>query len=488
MKKWLAFMLVAFFAFALVGCDPTEEPTDPTDPTQPTDPTDPTQPTLTPVEQFWAADRPNLNGYTIRIMAPESALREYDPFLETYTALDKAAKMLAWTTAEDKYNVTVEVIPYPEDAGWGPQRIAHINQQSAIGQPSADFYIIDSAWIPQLVEGGSVHDVTDHYAMFGQAHMDPGYRQASTYQGRLYGMSNGAAGIIHGLFYNYNLLTELELPSPAQLFVDGEWTYSKFVEYATAAQALLPEGGYALAGEAALYWAGMVNAGGIKLADTDNMAINFTTPTGFDAAQALTQIAQAGAFDPAGLWDAQNVSFRSGLSLFNPGEIWYRNVAGWWLDIWGPGDESQFGYVPYPMPDNGSLESYRLGFPGEAVYVMAENLPLPTGVTNAGVYRVLADIFMATRLNQQAEPDYDQEETRRTGFMRLVDDPASVEAMLAIQPSNIFFDPLKSIQPHYTAEGLGPALRTVVHQGADFNETLTQLVSAIEAKLQLIYG
>ncbi len=90
------------------------------------------------------------------------------------------------------------------------------------------------------------------------------------------------------------------------------------------------------------------------------------------------------------------------------------------------GDEegaTQFGYVPYPMPDNGSLESYRLSFPGEAVYVMADNMQLPEGVTYEAIYRVLNDIFLATWLGQEQEEDYDSEALSRQGFMRLVDDP-----------------------------------------------------------------
>lgn len=479
MRKWLAFMLVMFFAFTLVGCGPKEPKPEPKPPVEEED----------LLEEFWKEERPNLNGFTVRIMNTQSALREYDPRLEDYTALDKAAKLAAFTAAEKAYNIKIEVVPYPETAPWGPQRVEHIVNQALIGEPSSEFYIVDSGWIPQLAAGNGVHDVTDYYAKYGQAKMDPGYRQASTYKNRLYGMSNGATGIIHGLYYNYNLLNQLNLESPAKMFVEGRWTYSAFVEYAKAAQAKLPEGGYALAGEAALYWAGMVNAAGIKLADTDNMAINLVTDAGYDAATALREIAVANAFDPEGQWDANNVTFKSGLSLFNPGEIWYRNVAGWWLNIWGEEEgATQFGYVPYPMPDNATLDSYRLSFPGEAVYVMADNMKLPEGVTYEAVYRVLNDIFLATKLGQEQEEDYDAEALTRQGFMRLVDDPYSVEAMMAFKPTNFFFDPFKTIQPHYAAGGLGTPLRSVVNEGADLRESLEVLSGPIIEKLNTIYG
>lgn len=435
---------------------------------------------------------PDLQGYVITIMT--KALNEYDPFHrnaeneEDYAASDKEAKKAAFTSVKKLYNCDIAVIDYPTGADWGQTRIDYINLQGSLGTPDADFYIVGSDWIPDFVEGGSVVDLTDFYGTYGEDKMDPAFRQACTYKGRLYGMTNGGAGLINGLFYNIDLINTIQMDTPAKMFNDDNWTYTDFKDWALEAQSKLDSGQFALSGHGVYYWYGMTISAGVRIANLDNLIIDYQNENAVAAAQTLKDVFTANAFDPAFNHDAGSVAFNTGNAIFCPGQFWFLNADNRWATY--RGELFDIGYVPYPYADTMTKADARVAMPDEAVYIMA------TGRTadQESVYRAINDMFLMTRENVENAPGYDEYELRLQNAQRLTDDPESVTAIMYINDKGdnetnlrYFFDPLEGVYSFTQPDGLGPALRTII-QGGDYQQTMTTVIPVVEAELNRKYG
>ena len=97
------------------------------------------------------------------------------------------------------------------------------------------------------------------------------------------------------MYYNIGLLEQLQtvdptLKEPAQLFLDGNWSYRSFIEYVYQAQDAMAklygaEGTannenqvyYAISGWSPYWFQGLATNDGIPLADVENMKIDITS-------------------------------------------------------------------------------------------------------------------------------------------------------------------------------------------------------------------
>ncbi|MFA6628075.1 MAG: Ig-like domain-containing protein, partial [Bacilli bacterium] len=405
-------------------------------------------------------DNIDLGGYTIRIAQAGHALSETNPFHDDYSSADKEAKQQAWTWVEDNYNCEIEVVAYPDDAEWGAPRWNYILNQAASNTADYDFYTVPDAQIGAFVEGNAIIDLSDWYALYGQGYMDEVYTQSGSYKGNLYSMTNGESGIYNVMYYNIALFEKLGMEkSPAEMFNDGNWTYTDFLNYATTAQTALnglPEASdtnlyYAVAGCSTYYWVGMTNAGGEKIADLSTMTFQPLTDTSIAAAETLRAIKEAGAMDPAKLVDQGVTSWNDGRALFSTGDLWFVNTSNRWKeDLWTPGDAdaTRFGYVPFPRPDSITKDQQKLGLTGTATWVM----PIGRDYTGFGnqctaenVYRAMVKTFELTEQYRVNSPGYDAEQALDDFARKYAESDDSVEAFkyIASRTKDIgFYEPL----------------------------------------------
>ena len=402
-----------------------------------------------------AISRPDLGGYTIRIAQAGHALQEIDPFHELYIAQNRIAKQQAWTWVEEQYNCQIEVVAYPADAEWGLPRWNYILQQAASNVADYDFYTVPDSQIGRFVEGNAIIDITNWYAAYGQGYMDAVYQGAGTYKGKLYSITDGESGIYNVMYYNINLLDQLGMEkTPAEMFNDGDWTYSAFQAYAIEAQAKLNGLGgdvvrWAVAGNSPYYWAGMSNAGGVKLADVSAMTLNIKHPIAIAAADTLKAIKAAGAMDPLKQVDQGVASWMDGRALFSSGDLWFVNTSNRWPEnLWGEGDATKYGYVPFPRPDGTEKADQKIGLGGTATFVMPigrDYSGFGAECTAENIYRALVDAFHKTREYRLADPDYDADAALRTYAERYAEAEDSVIAFMfmASRTSTYgFYDPL----------------------------------------------
>ncbi len=402
---------------------------------------------------------PDLQQYTIRIAQAGHALYELDPFHDDYKASDKLAKQQAWNYVEEKFNVNIEVVAYPDDAEWGTPRWQYIEQQAASNVADYDFYTVPDSQIGRFVEANAILDITEWYALYGNGYMNEVYRQSGSYKGKIYSITDGESGIYNVMYYNIGLLEQLNMEkSPAQMFLDGEWTYTAFKNYAIAAQAKLDElttaeaAYYAVAGNSPYYWVGMSNAGGVKLADVSTYQINVKDPIAVAAATTLREIKAANAMDPAKQVDAGVTSWMQGRSLFASGDLWFVNTSNRWPeDLWGEGT-TRYGYVPFPRPDGTELTDQKIGLGGTATWVMpigrdTEYAKHGPDATAENIYRAIVTAFQKTEEFLVNDPLYDEEVLTRTFAQRYAASEDSVNAFIWMHTriNEIgFYDPMST--------------------------------------------
>lgn len=445
-------------------------------------------------------DYPDLGGYTIKIAQAGHAINETDPFHEEYKGLDKEAKQQAWNFVEEKFNVKIEVVAYPDDAEWGAPRWQYIEQQAAAGKADYDFYTVPDSQIGRFVEANAILDTTEWYAKYGKGFLDEVYKQAGSYKNKIYTITNGTSGIYNVMYYNIGLLEKLNLgKSPAQLFNDGEWTYSKFQEYAIAAQAKLNELAtpetpyYAVAGNSPYYWIGMANAGGVKLADVSTYQINIKDPIAVTAAGILRAIKEAGAMDPAKQVDAGVTSWMDGRALFASGDLWFVKTSNRWKeDLWGAG-ETKFGYVPFPRPDDMAKEDQKIGLGGTATWVMPvarDYSGYTSDVSAENIYYAMVTAFLKTQEFQVSSPTYDEDVLRRTNAEKYADAEDSIQAFMWMSENiekNGFYDPLSIPDNPIVNTGYGDFSTAVnnyvMGTAPTFSDAVDSFISVLQEKL-----
>ena len=441
---------------------------------------------------------PNLGGYEIVIMNAQSALSDIDPFLEKYSGIDKSYKQTAWREIESSFNCKISVKAYPEEAPWGPSRVNWIKEQAMNNLSQCDFGIIAAAWLSDFVKSNAAVNTTEFFNAFGKKQIEPSLREAGMINNRLYVVSPGLPETkvypYKGLFYNMMMIKKYNLESPAKLFNEDKWTYEDFVEYCKQAQSVMGETDkgkeYVMSGASSIIWNGMVNAAGVKLADKTTISLNFTHTYSLDAARALREIYEAGAWDPDNMTsvDESVTSFQEGRALFQGGEYWFVRASNRFpADKWGP--ETAYGYVPFPYPASVGKANTRVNDIGDSLMMMIAGRPYPAGIEARNVFRAVQEMFINTSDALKQDPAYNAEELKYNSVVSRIDDPESVIATIYFTASRTIYDPLyeQSFQYEWTGES-ATAIKNIVVEGKDPAQEFESIEDAVLSKFRQTYS
>lgn len=445
---------------------------------------------------------PDMEGFEISIAEAGHALGNQDPFLSTYlgTKEEKEARQKAWRAVEEMFNCKLVVKAYPDEAPWGPTRIKYINDQALVNDPDYVIYVTTTDWTSQLASGKSVVDVTDLYATYGsKSKMGEGFKRAGTYGNKLYAISNSDNGVEYGLFYNLKLIQELGMDkTPAEMFNEGNWTIYEFVNYCKSLQEKLAgrgDGYYACAGEISYYWAKMMTASNVAIADVRDMSLHLTGDVADEVIAGLRSIYAANAFDPEGGYDASSLSFKEGTAVFCPGDTWFVNGA----DRWNMTD-FDYGFVPYPRSEYIAKEDTKTAAAGGSCWMIAANYdyankqkdtrPNATYVpTTTDIYRVIMKYYELTDENLNADPSYDPVDQARSYAQMYCEEDAGVDAVLFFDQSKILFDPfIGGVTAFYANPGMGALIRRVVRENTDYQQEIDTVFNTLNETFQRIYG
>lgn len=413
-------------------------------------------------------DFPDLGGYEIKIAQAEHALGNFDPELPTYTQLNKEYKLQAWQEVEEDFNCTISVVAYPSHAEWGPSRWSYILNQAAQNISDYDFLTVPDSQIGQFVEGGALLSLEDFYVLHGKNMMDPSFITSGSYKGKLYSLVEGDNNIYNVMYYNIGLLEELQkidptLKEPAQMFLDGTWTYAQFVSFCKQAQAAMEtafgESGkagaeaqeyFAISGWDAYWWIGLSSNDGTPLSDVPNMQINFNTDHRTQAADVVKELYTSGVAAQAQSVDGSVTQWNDGKALFNTGDLWFvGDDTRWKKDQWG--ENTKYGYVPWPMPNDMTLDNYRLALGGTACWVMpiGRNYDAYGDDCNAeNIYWAVVEMLQRTEKYYTGSATYDKDLALAAVAARYAHSEASQQAYIYVQglieDGKGYYDPLSS--------------------------------------------
>lgn len=456
---------------------------------------------------------PNLGGYNIKIAQADTALGEYDPNLTTYKKADREARLEAWDYVQSKFNCTISVVPYPGNAEWGPSRWQYILSQASDKTSDYDFLTVPDSKIPEFVEGKALIDVTNWYTLYGNNSMDPSFITSGSYKGKLYLFTESENNIYNVMYYNVGLLKKVQeidstIKEPAEIFLEGGWTYTAFVEYCKKvkdAMAQLPKKGedayYPVSGWNTYWFIGLAGTDGEPMADLKNWAINLTSDHKTAAAQTIKDLTEAGCVDPKQGVDGSVASWSDGRSLFNTGDLWFVNASDRWPeDMWGKG-ETQYGYVPWPMADDMTLEDYRVQLGGTAGWVM------PIGrnyegygeeCTAENIYYAMMTASLKTKELYEGSSSYDADLALQTVAQRYCATEKSQEAYIyingLIKEGKSFYDPLSNNDnPIGSLYASGDTLRSAVDDyvsgdKATWSEAVITLVPILKESMQKAFS
>ena len=441
---------------------------------------------------------PDMGGYEIVIMNAESALADNDPFLETYSGLDKAFKQQAWREVETAYNCRITVKAYPPEAPWGTPRINWIKDNASTNTSQCDLGVINSNWIHEFAKTNSAVDVTSFYKTYAQKQMDPALKQAGTFHNKLYvattGLSTTAVNVTFGLYYNYGMVKRLGLYDPAKLFNEGRWNYTGFEKWVREAQAKMGTDKFVLGGHPYLFYYGMTNAAGVKIVDVVLNQTNIKSAASRNAMNLMAKLTQDGCVSTANTWGESKTAegndfFDEGVLMIT-GQLWFvRNY-----DRWHPNHglnwegEPEFGYVPFPYPDDVAKENTRIGTSGLSAYLFVAGRNYPAGVGTEQVYAAMTDMFLRTIRYQEESEGFNARQLIHNYLSTRIDNEASIEAIMYYDSSKTFFDPAHDIYSSYAGTRLRQPSIDVMFNGADFDQTFGGVEAGYEQDFLAVYG
>ena len=307
-------------------------------------------------------------------------VEQFDPFNTNYTGTSQNIKQRHQRDVESKYGIMISYVNWDDSASWGPSRIKYIKDNQPSGWfANNDYYVVNiaSSWIPTLVSAGCLAELAkiDQQGRVtegifteigyvetptGSKNYVPGtYQQdttnnqvASTSQ-RVYGYIQGSVRPDYFMYFNENLIAECGLENPAELWLKGEWTWTKFEQYVNELQTALSskvssDGSkyYALSVGYAEFIIGATAASGVKIS-TSRPSLGLTSPEVINKVTQIQSLRSTSAYEPRGVEDVAT-SFVQGRSAIVHGDLWFIDDASRF-------DPAQctfsIGAVPYPTAD-----------------------------------------------------------------------------------------------------------------------------------------
>ncbi len=321
-----------------------------------------------PNQELKNGDCVDIAPEVIRIM--HGAPHEVDPFHENFSGTEQIQRQERQREVEQRLNVEVRYVNYPASAAWGPSRVTAIIQASVSGDPLADIYWSTSDWIQQLANGDAIAPIDQYLFTHGEnIHAD--FHTIGSFGGKVYGFNPGNLTISNGLYYNADLVRSLGVANPTELYLDGEWNWSRFEQWASDTQTALSTQGddmFALGGVLAFYAENMIPLNGGSLINAQAGRVAFHQNPALETYTFLNNLYTQGLFEENPAYDAGSPDWMAGKVAMHPGNFWFINADNRWGNI-----AFEIGFVPYPAADDYEGE-YVSPVSGVALYHIASGM------------------------------------------------------------------------------------------------------------------
>jgi hypothetical protein len=309
----------------------------------------------------WELNKIGFDGQGMNYVLKVLPVAEFDPFDAGYTGEKQALKQAHQKLVEDAYNVKIVYSAWDNEAPWGPERVKFIRtsfSDSSFQRKNVYAINITSQWVPTLVKANCLAELYNSKLETG-LFADYNYEQNSTInealavRGKVYGYDSGTARPDTFIYYNQTKVASIGMADPAELWFQGEWTWSTFDQWVRDAQIKLAAGEFALDLGYAEFIIGAAPAQGTQMVNATRGTLNFTKG-------AVTSIIdKMKAYYKDGYWDkahgVQDVStnFKQGKTLLHSGSLWFLKESTRFTPAEEEGGiQFKIGMVPYPVADD----------------------------------------------------------------------------------------------------------------------------------------
>lgn len=227
------------------------------------------------------------------------------------------------------------------------------------------------------------------------------------------------------LIYNTELLKSLELnEDPIELFKQGKWTYSKFLEYCKEVQKAfdekyssvdsttsLDQEYYVVGGLTNFLWNGLQSTSGEAIIDYTNNKVNINTDSKKESAVVVKELYKSDLMFPNNtpihlnyLWNDNKILF-SAVSIGELDALYYDSLNG---------NAPKFTYVPWPTMNETTISDYNYCLSDiENPWFMIKNREddykqYSNDCTSKNIYFVISELFehLQTKQKSSFTPSY----------------------------------------------------------------------------------
>lgn len=368
-KKVLALILSAVMAFSLAACGDDTPDTPDTPDTGASTPTSEQPDDSTP-----ESDTPS--GEPVVIRYGTHWVRELDPNFQdevtgeyTMSETNRQAALKALQAVKDTYNVEFQFLQYPVDVS------SDLMTSVLANDPICDLALLWNGVEPTILSQNVLQDLSAYTSLF-EGEEASWMLQDSLFGGYYLLSSELGSMTSFPLIVNMTMLEKVDALKdengktiyPTDLFKEGKWTWSTFKDYLQKINAYYanvegPDGAvydYVQAYETDFRYAALgavhANGGGIFQGE-----VTADSEEAIEAVNFIKELMDAELLTPCGLYDNGYVpewcrggdDFRRGATVFTDAPGW--NIA-WYADGCTERQEN-VGLVPWPMPDDATLES-----------------------------------------------------------------------------------------------------------------------------------
>lgn len=422
----------------------------------------------------------NLGGYEIEIYALKNFIDKINPFSLEYSYSDKEDKQKDFKKIESLYNCKIVFKALNENYttfnGVGNWIINNFNNNEVKG----DLVLVNSSITKRLAQSNAIVDVNAMYDIYGNKNMLTAIKHASSYKNAFYSVNNNfidtKIGFNDGLIYSYNWLESLQAKDPAQIYNEGDWTYSEFTKWVLEVQSKLDEGYYVLSGQPIYYFSGLSNSSGVKINDPYRIDIKLDDQKSINAINIMNNLYSKGCFDITPNSTIEG-SFFDGLAIMAPSYLWHLTQGDYFKNnIFS--DETSFGFVPFPRDDSVSFKDHRIGTSSIKYLALLDGKEYPSSVSKKAIYYITYNAFFSS-----AEISNQDSIIKKEYLKNYIDSKESINAISNILGYQIMYEPLYEEKDDEFLDSLNESFRKIVMGSISFDEEMDKYIND-----EVIYG
>ena len=408
----------------------------------------------------WDLNAIGFNGQGMNVKIKCLPVSEFDPFDAAYSGTGQDIKMRHQQLVQQAYNIKIKYVAWDESEAWGPTRAGKVVENFTNGSyQEDDIYVVNIAsnWIPTIVKSGALAELAsikngnvtggilaNYNAEEVKYEQDPTINEVVSASNKVYGIATGKSTPDYFIYYNIALVESAGVSDPAELWLKGEWTLSRFKEWVEETQNNLAEGKSVLDLGYPEFAIGMVASTGNQFVTVSPIQkVNLLEDGVTGVLKTIQTFYKDGYYNSAHQSQDVTDQFTAGDSVMAHGSFWFIKADDRFN---AQVNNLRLGVVPYPAADGDNIvveytsdpeeaitgadgeplqkdgqyvagldmsgSSFQVPFTGTSCFSILDYTNGKNGINAEIVANILIDLYAG----QGADPNQTQELTEEQGF------------------------------------------------------------------------